>query len=101
MSETSNPTPLEARRAEVAQYQQNIDTFKVLAEQLPSELPAHLEQYRNRTDRHQAAAEIEDLDDVTLLSDVWFHDDCKARVRSETVEMRKAQAILSVLEANQ
>jgi len=101
MSETSNPTPLEARRAEVAQYQQNIDTFKVLAEQLPSELPAHLEQYRNRTDRHQAAAEIEDLDDVTLLSDVWFHDDCKARVRSETVEMRKALAILSVLEANQ
>jgi len=101
MSEISNPTPLEARRGEVVQYQQNIEMFKILAEQLPSALPEHLEQYRNRTDRHQAAAEVEDLDDVTLLSDVWFHDDCKARVRSETVEMRKAQAILSVLEANQ
>ena len=100
MSDTPNPTPLEARRAEVAQYQQNIDTFKVLVEQLPSELPAHLEKYRDRKDRHEAAAEIEDLDDVTLLSDVWFHDDCKARVRSETVEMRKAAAILAVMESN-
>lgn len=99
MSDTQNPTPLEARRAEVAQYQQNIEIFKALSAQLPSELPAHLEKYRDRKDRHEAAAEIDDLDDVTLLSDVWFHDDCKARVRSETVEMRKAQAILSVLEA--
>lgn len=99
MSDAQNPSPLEMRRAEVAQYQQNIEVFKALVEQLPSELPAHLEQYRNRADRHAAAAEIEDLDDVTLLSDVWFHDDCKARVRSETVEMRKAQAILSALEA--
>ena len=99
MSDTQNPTPLEARRAEVAQYQQNIEIFKALSAQLPSELPAHLEKYRDRKDRHEAAAEIDDLDDVTLLSDVWFHDDCKARVRSETVEMRKAQAILSVPEA--
>lgn len=101
MSDIQNPSPIESRRMEVAQYQANIDTFNALLQTLPSELPPHLEQYRTRTDRHAAAAEIEDLDDVTLLSDVWFHDECKARVRSETVEMRKAQAILSVLEANQ
>jgi hypothetical protein len=101
MSNTENPTPLEMRRAEVAQYQQNIEVFTQLIATLPSELPAHLEQYRSRTDRHAAAAEIEDMDDVVLVSDVWFHDELKARVRSETVEMRKAQAILSVLEANQ
>lgn len=101
MSDTSNPSPLEIRRAEVAQYQANIDTYKNVLLSLPSELPAHLEQYRNRPDRHAAAAEIEDLDDVQLLADVWFHDEVKARIRSEMVEMRKAQAILTTLEANQ
>jgi hypothetical protein len=35
------------------------------------------------------------------LADVWFYDELKGRVRSETVEMRKAQAILAILEANQ
>lgn len=92
---------LELRRQEVAQYQININTFNTILETLPSELPAHLEPYRKRKDRHEAAAEIEDLDDVQLLSDVWFHDEIKARIRSEIVEMRKAQAILAVLEANQ
>lgn len=99
MSDIQNPSPLEMRRAEVAQYQANINTFKSLLETLPSDLPAHLEPYRTRQDKHAAAAEIEDMDDVVLLSDVWFHDELKARVRSETVEMRKAQAILSALEA--
>lgn len=87
------------RREEVASYQQNINTFTVLSQTLPSEWPARLEQYKNRTDRHQAAGEIEDMSDVELLSDLWFHDDCLRRIRSETVELRKVQAILSVLEA--
>lgn len=94
-------TPLEVRRLEVAQYQTNIDTFNAILATLPSELPAHLVAYRARKDKHDAAAEIENLDDVALLSDVWFYDELKGRVRSETVEMRKAQAILAVLEANQ
>jgi len=94
-----NEEILEARRNEVAAYQQNIDTYTALIASLPSELPAHLQEYRARTDRHAAAAEIEDLDDLELLSDVWFYDELKARVRSEIVEKRKAQAILSALEA--
>ena len=106
MTEENTPqepqlTPLEVRRLEVAQYQANIDTFNAILATLPSELPAHLAAYRTRKDKHEAAAEIEDLEDVTLLADVWFHDELKARVRSETVEMRKAQAILAILEANQ
>jgi hypothetical protein len=90
---------LEARRAEVAQYQSNIDTFTAIIATLPSELPERLQGFRPRTDRHAAAAEIENLDDVALLSDVWFFDELKGRVRSETVEMRKAAAILAALEA--
>lgn len=94
-------SPLELRRLEVAQYQANINTFNTILSTLPSELPEHLVAYRARKDKHDAVAEIEDLDDVTLLADVWFYDELKGRVRSETVEMRKAQAILAILEANQ
>lgn len=104
MSNTEEPSvqlsPLEARRAEVAQYQSNIDMFNSILQTLPSELPAHLEQFRSRQDRHVAIAEVDDLDDVALLSDVWFHDEMKARIRSEMVEMRKAAAILAVMESN-
>jgi len=90
---------IEARRAEVEQYQANIDTFTSILGTLPSELPERLQGLRSRTDRHAAAAEVEDLEDVALLSDVWFYDELKGRVRSETVEMRKAAAILAALEA--
>ena len=90
---------LEARRAEVAQYQANIDTFQTILATLPNELPERLQGFRARADRHTAAAEIESLEDVALVSDVWFYDELQGRVRSETVEMRKAAAILAVLEA--
>ena len=96
-----NQELIETRRQEVAQYQLNIDTYNAIIATLPSELPAHLQSYRDRKDKHAAAAEIEDLDDVQLLSNVWFYDELKGRVRSEMVEKAKAQAILTVLEANQ
>jgi hypothetical protein len=92
-------TEIEFRRQEVADYQKNIDNFTAIIATLPSELPSHLEAYRNRTDKHQAAAEISNLEDVALLSDVWFRAELEGRIRSEIVEMRKSQAILSILEA--
>lgn len=90
---------IEMRRAEVAEYQKNIVMYQAMATALPSEYPAHLEQYKNAPDHHAAIAEIEDLDDVALLSDLWAHDQAKAGIRSETVEMRKSMAILAALEA--
>lgn len=95
----TNEEIIQARKDEVAAYQNNIDTFNAILETLPNTLPARLEEYRSRADRHNAAAEIENLDDVQLLADVWFYDELQARVRSEIVEMRKAQAILAVLES--
>jgi hypothetical protein len=92
-------TPVEARQAEVAQYQANIAMYQTMAAALPSEWPAHLLAYKTRKDKHDAIAEIEDLDDVELVSDLWAHDAAQAAVRTETVEMRKSQAILTVLEA--
>lgn len=94
-------TPIESRQEEVAQYQTNIDTFTAILNTLPTELPEHLEPYRKRSDKHQAIAEIENFDDVKLLSDVWFAEELKGRIRSEMVEQAKAKAILAVLEAQQ
>lgn len=92
-------TPLEARRAEVAQYQANIDMYNTILTTLPTEYPAHLEEYRGRTDQHKAIAQVEDMADVELLADLWYADQCKAAIRAETVEMTKAKRILAVLEA--
>lgn len=92
-------TPLDSRRAEVAQYQANIDMYKAIAATLPSEWPDHLIEYKNATDKHATIATIENLDDVELVSDLWAYDQAQAAIRSETVEKRKAEAILAVLEA--
>jgi hypothetical protein len=96
----TNEELIQLRRDELSAYQNNIDNFNAIIATLPSSLPSRLESYRSRTDKHEAAAEIQDLDDVKLVSDVWFHDELQARIRSEIVEMRKVEAILAVLESN-
>lgn len=93
------PTPVELRRAEVTQYAVNIEMYKAMAANLPSEWPDRLAQFKNATDKHVTIATIEDLDDVELVSDLWAYDAAQAAIRSETVEKRKAEAILAVLEA--
>lgn len=90
---------LEARRAEVAQYEATVQMYKTIALSLPNEWPNHLIEYKGATDKHAAIATIESLDDVELVSDLWAHDEAQAAIRANTVEMRKAQAILAVLEA--
>lgn len=93
--------PVQARRDEVAQYAANIAMYKAIAANLPSEWPARLSHLKGVKDQHAAIAEIADLDDVTLVSDLWAYDAAQAAIRAETVEMRKAAAILAVLEAQQ
>jgi hypothetical protein len=89
--------PIKARQDEIAQYEQNIALYSSMASNLPSEWPAHLEKYKGAKNKHEAIAEIEDLADVELVSDLWAHDDAKAAVRTETLEKRKAEAILAAL----
>ena len=91
------PTPLEARIAEVAQYEANIALYTSMLAALPTEYPARLAQYKGATDKHTVIGTIEDLDDVELLSDLWAADDCRKAIRTETLEKRKAEAILNVL----
>ena len=87
------------RRAEVAQYAANIAMYTAISAGLPSEWPDRLVQHKNATDRHATIATIENLDDVELVSDLWAYDSAQAAIRSETVEKRKSQAILTFLEA--
>ena len=96
----SLPTPLEARIAEVAQYQANIEIYTSMLANLPKEWPARLLEYKDATDKHGTIGKIDDLKDVELLSDLWAADDCRKAIRTETLEMRKAQAILTVLQSN-
>jgi hypothetical protein len=98
MSEETTLTPLEARIAEVAQYEANIAMFSAMKASLPTEWPDGLLEYRYATNKHEAAAKIADLKDVELISKLWYADECDAAIRSETVEMTKAKAILAIMQ---
>lgn len=95
----TQPTAIELREQEVAQYEANIAMYESILAGLPKEWPAHLLQYRDATDKHKTASEISNLDDVSLLSQLWYADDCYKAIRSETVEKTKAQAILAALKS--
>lgn len=102
MTETTQAvTPtmiLEARRAEVAGYEANIVLYQTILLSLPTEWPAHLEQYRGAANQHETIAGV-DIADVELLSKLWYADECHKAIRSETVELTKSKSILAVLEA--
>ena len=91
-------TPLQIRQAEVAQYEANIAMYKTILAELPTEWPERLLKYRNTTEKHKSAGEVDDLDDVSLLSELWYADECFKAIRSETVEKTKSQAILNTLQ---
>lgn len=94
-----NPEMLEARRQEIAAYQLNIVTYTAIAETTPSEWPANLLEYKTANNRHEVIGRIEDFTEVELLADLWAHDDAIKAIRTETLEMRKAMAILTAWES--
>jgi hypothetical protein len=93
-------TPLQARQAEVAQYEQNIAMYTAIAAGLPSEYPEHLVHLKGSTSQHADIATIENLADVELIGDLWAYDAAQAAIRSETIEKRKAEAILNFLQSH-
>ena len=98
MAEEIKLTPLEVRQAEVAQYEANIVLYESILATLPTAYPDNLLEYKNATDQHATVAKIENLEDVELLSKLWYADECRNAIRAETVEMTKAKAILSILQ---
>jgi N-acetyl-anhydromuramyl-L-alanine amidase AmpD len=99
MENETQLTHLQMREAEVAQYEANIAMYKTILAGLPTEWPERLIQHRDAADKHKAAGEVDDLDDVSLLSQLWYADQCYRAIRSETVEKTKAEAILATLQA--
>lgn len=95
----SSMTPLEARRAEVAQYEQNIAMYQSIAASLPSQWPDRLAHLKDSKNQHSDIASLSDLNDVQLVGDLWAHDAAQAAIRAEMIEKRKAQAILAFLES--
>ena len=98
MIEETPVTPLQARIAEVAQYEANIDLYKTILETLPTEWPERLLQYKSAKNQHDIIAGIDSVD-VELLSKLWYADECAKAIKTETLELTKSKAILNVLQA--
>lgn len=98
MTEETQVTPLQARIAEVAQYEANIALYKTILETLPTEWPERLMQHRGATNQHEAITGV-DSDDIELLSKLWYADECTKLIKTETLELTKARAILQVMQA--
>jgi hypothetical protein len=99
MTESTQVTALEARIAEVAEYENGISLYTSIANSLPSEWPSHLAHLKGSIDKHSAIAGIEKLSDVQLVSKLWAHDDAEAAIRANYVEKSKAEAILAAMQA--
>ena len=89
--------PIKSRQDEIAQYAANIATYTAIVAATQGEWPSHLVEYKGATNKHEVIGKIEDLADVELLADLWTHDEAKAAIRTETLEKRKAEAILATL----
>ena len=91
-------TPLQARMAEVAQYKANIVLYETILATLPTVWPEHLAQHKGAKNQQDIVGTIADLKDVELLSKLFYADECANAIRTETLEMTKAEAILAVLQ---
>ncbi len=98
MTEQEQVTPLQARIAEVAQYEANIVLYQTILQTLPTEWPESLVQHRGATNQHDAIAAV-DIADVELLSRLWYADECLKAIKTETLELTKSRSILNVLQA--
>ena len=98
MTEETQVTPLQARVAEVAQYEANIALYQTILQTLPTTWPERLLQYRGIKNQQEAIANV-DIADIELISKLWYADECSKAVKTETLEMTKSRAILNVLQA--
>jgi hypothetical protein len=98
MTEETQVTPLQARIAEVAQYEANIALYQTILETLPTEWPERLLQHRGAKNQHDTIADVASAD-VELLSKLWYADECIKAVKTEILELTKSRAVLNVLQA--
>jgi hypothetical protein len=99
MTEETQMTPLQSRIAEVAQYEKNIDLYKTILKTLPTEWPARLLEHKGSKNQHEVIGNVSS-EDVELLAQLWYADECIKAIKTETLEMTKAKSILNVLQQN-
>lgn len=87
---------IDARQAEVDQYDRNIALYEAILTGLPADWPKRLEPFKGRKDHQQAVTEC-DPADVELLSQLLYREQCEAAIRTEKLERTKAAAILAAL----
>jgi hypothetical protein len=97
MTEAIKITPLQARIAEVAQYEANIALYETILQTLPTEWPERLLQFKGAKNQHDTIAGVAS-DDVALLSKLWYADECAKFVKTETLELTKSKAVLDVMQ---
>lgn len=93
------PTPqevIDARQAEVDQYDANIALYEAIIAGLPSTWPSHLEGFKGRKDHQQAITECLPSD-VELLSQLLYREQCENAIRTERLERTKSAAILDAI----
>jgi hypothetical protein len=98
MTEETQVTPLQARVVEVAQYEANIALYQTILQTLPTEWPERLLQYRSAKNQHDTIADVASAD-VELLAKLWYADECAKAIKTQTLELTKATAILKVLQS--
>ena len=99
MTETTQMTPLQERIAEVEQYQKNIDLYETILKTLPTVWPERLVEHRGSKNQHEVIVNVS-TEDVQLLAQLWYADECVNAIKTETLEMTKAKSILNVLQSN-
>ena len=90
--------PIQLRRDEIAQYDANIAMYQQILAALPQEWPEDLVKHRNPKNQHTAIDAVPE-EHIGLVAQLWYADDVRHLIRTETLERTKAAAILSVLEA--
>lgn len=94
----ASPEIIQAREAEVAQYDANIALYEAIIADLPDAWPAKLVEFKGRRDHQQAITEC-DPADVDLLSQLLYREQCENLIRTERLERTKAAAILRAIKA--
>jgi hypothetical protein len=98
MTEMQDYDPLQARREEVAQYNANIAMYQAILATLPEQWPEELLEHRNPSKPHEAIDNVS-AEHVQTVAELWYADELRHLIRTETLERTKAAAILAALEA--
>ena len=87
---------IEQRETEVQGYQTNIDNYTLMVDELSSEWPEDLVNFKGQ-EIADIVQNITDEDSLIQVADLLFRDKLKITLWTERLEQRKAKLILKIL----